>query len=208
MPTLTLAQEDALARRHVMRRIFAEVDAASGTGYYWDDLRPITVGGHTYQGIGTLGEVITVAANSDLSIQPLTIILSGINDEVANLIRGDVVGQEPIRLYIGIFDPDTQQIIGPLVKMFQGFVDDVQIVTPKTGEVSQITITCESVSRELTIQSTDTRSNESQKDRQGSDQFFKYTHAARLKPIYFGGRPKRGKNKEKWTSQVTNIFRQ
>lgn len=196
MPTLTLAQEDALALRHVMRRIFLEVDAASGTGRYWDDLRAITVGGNTYQGVGTLGEVISVAANSDLSIQPLTLVLSGISDHVANLIRGEIVGQEPMRLYLGIFDPDTQQVIGPLVKMFQGFIDDVQIVTPKMGELSQITITCESVSRELTIRSTETRSNESQKKRFSTDKFFLYTHAARIKPIYFGGRPKRGhKNK-------------
>lgn len=203
MPTLTAAQTTLLAQRNVMRRIFLEVDAVdpdtglADPGYFWDDVFPLTIGAKTYQGIGHLGEVISVEGKSDLSITPVVLSLSGISAEVASLIRGRVKGQEPMRLYFGIFNPDTKAISDALILMFQGYIDDVQITTPKTGELSTISITCESVARELTIRSFDTRSHESQRKRKSTDQFFIFTGNIREREIPFGMKNKKGDKKKK-----------
>lgn len=203
MPVLTSAQETLLAQRHVMRRIFLEVDAvdpdtgAADPGYFWDDVVPITVGAKTYHGVGTLGDVVTVEGKSDLSITPVILTLSGISTDVANLIRGRIKGQEPMRLYFGIFDPADKQIETPLILMFQGYIDDVPITTPKTGELSTISITCESVARELTIRSTETRSNESQRKRMSTDKFFSFTGNVREREVPFGMKNRRGDKKKK-----------
>lgn len=204
MPTLTSEQEDALALRHVMRRLFVWCDALDpDTGDpspagFWDDLGTVTVAGRDYHGSGTLGEAATITAKSDLSISPLVLTLSGLAPEVAVLVRGSTVGQRPISLSIGIFDPDARALIGPLVKMFDGFVDDIDIKTPQSGGTSTIVLTCESIARELTIKSTDTRSHESQLIRKTGDLFFKYTEGVRDQSIYFGRKaPRRRHQKNK-----------
>lgn len=191
MPTLSAAQETALASRHVMRRLLLIVD---GTGF-WDDIGPISVAGQDYTGSGTLGEAFSTSGSAELKITPLVLQLSGISAEVANLIRGALVGQEDVTLAIGIFNPDTKTIIGPPIVMFKGQVDDVPIVTPPMGAVCTITLTCESIARELTIRSTDTRSDDSQQNRLAGDRFYKFTDKVRERTVYFGSRPKKHKNK-------------
>jgi hypothetical protein len=206
MPTLSTPQRNALALRNVMRRVFVYVEALDpDTGDpapagFWDDLGNVDVDGLTYYGVGALGDAATasnIAATSDMSVSPLVLTLSGLPPEVAALVRGSTVGQRPISLSFGIFDVDSRAVIGSLVKMFDGFVDDIEIKTPKSGGASMITLTCESIGREMTIRSTDVRAHESQQARQSGDDFFKYTEGTPEQTIYFGrkgpGRKNHGK---------------
>lgn len=203
MPDLSEAQIAALAEGRVMRRLFFWCDALDLDGNpdpvgLWDDIGPITVGGKTYQGSGTLGAVDSISAQSDLSITPLVLTLSGISSKVASLVRGSMVAQRPMSLSIGIYDPTTQELIGSLVTAFKGFADDIDIKTPKSGGTATITLTCESTSRESTISSTDTRSHDSQKKRLSSDDFFKYAEATKQRPIFFGRKePRRSRNRRR-----------
>lgn len=192
MPTLSGAQQTALAQRHVMRRLLLIVD---DTGF-WDDLGTISVNGQSYTGSGALGEAVTVSGKADLQITPLILQLSGISQAVANLIRGAVVGQEDVTLAIGIFDPDSKAIIGSPIPMFRGYLDDVPIITPPSGGACTVSLTCESIARELTVKSTDTRSNDSQKTRLAGDLFYKYTDQVREHHVFFGSKPNK-KHKHK-----------
>lgn len=203
MPTLTSDQLDALQKRNIMRRMFVYVDALDpDTGDpspagFWDDLGTVTVDGKDYTGSGNVMEIASISAKSDLSIAPMVVTLSGIASAAAHLVRGETVGQRPISLAIGIFDVDTRQVIGSLVPMFNGYIDDVEIKTPQHSNTSQIVLTCESVARELTIKSTDTRSHESQMIRKSGDLFFKYTEGVREQVLYFGRKEPRNRKSNK-----------
>lgn len=189
---LTGAQQTALGKRHVMRRIFIWCDALdpdtglSDPAGFWNDVGTVEVDGRTYVGSGALIGVASLSLPSDFTIPGLSITLSGLDPSVAALVRGSTVGQRPIEVHVGIFDTETRQLIGDLVPRFVGFVDDVEIRTPEAGGQSTVILTCESTSRALTIRRTGTRSDATQHERDSSDDFYRYTGLQRNKPIYFG----------------------
>lgn len=192
MLDLSTAQREALASGRVMRALFLWCDALDpDTGDpspagFWTGAGPIEVGGRTYHGSGTLIRPEPLSAVSDMSIQGLKVTVSGLAPETNALVRGSTVGQRPIELHTGIFDPQTHALIGDLIPRFIGIVDDVEIVTPEAGGEGGIALICESHARALTIKRTDTRSSASQHQRDPDDDFYKYTGAQRAKPIYFG----------------------
>lgn len=192
MPTLTTEQSDALARAAVESRYFIWIEARDPeTGNpdpvgFHDHLGTITVGGRNYNGSGKVGQVVTIAAASDLSIPEMRITASGIDPLVLSTFEQKRVDQAAISLSFGIIDVDSGALVGPLVKMFDGFVDDIDIRIPPSGDPGSITLICESTSRELTIKSTETRSHESQQARQSGDEFFKYADTASTTKVFFG----------------------
>lgn len=201
MLTLTAAQTAALASGALVKRDFVHIEARhpetgepDPAGFY-NDVGVIELDGKTYYGSGTLGEASTISAKSDLSIPGLELTLSGISIEAAALVRGKSVSQAPVTRSIGLYDPETRELIGPLIQRFLGFVDTVTIKRPQKGAASTIKMICESVSRAMTLRSTDTRSHESQIRRQSGDWFYKYTDSARF-PVYFGRKGPRIKAKK------------
>lgn len=202
MPDLSAAQETALAEGHVMRRLFFECEAldelgAPDTARLWDDVGPVTVESKTFDGSGTLGRIESIAATSDLSVTPMIAVLSGISPEATALARNSQIAQRPTRVWIGIYNTTTRAIVGSLIKMFEGVADDAEIKTPESGGVGSIVLTCESIGRELTIRSTDTRSHESQKKRSATDTFLKYVEGVPEWHIFFGRKSgRKHKNKK------------
>lgn len=191
MLNLTTEQRAVVGKPHVMRRVFVHCDAIDLDGVtpypvgFFDDVGTVLVEGRTYYG-SALVSVSSLSAVGDLSIPGMAVTLSGLPPEVAALVRGSTVGQRPIRVDIGIYDTETHALIGGLVPRFVGFVDDVEINTPEAGGQSTVVLTCESVSRALTIRRHETRSEASEKQRDAADTLYRYTNVQRAKPIYFG----------------------
>jgi hypothetical protein len=192
MRALTSEQLEALAKRHVLRRIFVWCEAKHPTtgeddpAGFWDDVGVVTLDdGRPFHG-SALVSISTLSAKSDFSIPAVQVLISGVAAEAVSMIRGSTVGQAPISIDIGIFDVDSHALVGPLVPFFRGFVDDIDVVTPPAGGKSNITLTCESTSRALTIKSTHTRSPSSLQLRREFDKFYDYTAGIGEQPIYFG----------------------
>jgi len=189
---LTAAQQIALQSRRVKRRIFIWFDATLNDGFtphqvgFWDDVGIITVSGRSYYGSGNVIQVATLSAKSDLSIPGLTIVISGIAAESVALVRGYQVSQRPVTVSLGIWDMATDTILAPLIQRFIGIVDGVEIHTGEAGGASNITLTCESIARALTIRRTETRSSGSLKQRYANDMFYDYTSGQAQQALYFG----------------------
>lgn len=188
MLALSSEQFDALQRDSVKRRVFIWCDALDLEGEpdpagFWDDVGDVEVDGRVYHGSGSLIQIGQLSGVSSFSIPGLSIEISGVSAEAVNLIRGNIVAQRPLEVYIGIYDTETNTIIEPLIRRFKGVVDDIEIVT---GDEARILLTCESSARALTISRTTTRSNASCKDRYSTDRFYEYTGVQREKPVYFG----------------------
>lgn len=192
MLALTQPQLDALSHWRVVRRTFIWCEARNPeTGLpdpagFWDDVGTIEHEGLAYYGYGTVARVSTLTATAEMSIPGLEIVLSGVSPEVVSLVRGSTVGQAPITMSIGLFDPDTRALIGPLIRRFVGFVDTIDVKTPAAGGESTVTLTCESTSRALTIKQTGTRSPSTQSQRDVNDRFFDYAGGQREQTVYFG----------------------
>jgi hypothetical protein len=68
----------------------------------------------------------------------------------------------------------------------------VTIKTPEAGGVSTIELTCESMSRQLTVKRTGTRSPASQRARLSTDAFYDLTAQQPEQRLYFGTKGPRG----------------
>lgn len=197
MLNLTTPQREALAGRHVKRRLFIWVESRTPEGDpdpvgFYDDVGDIIYLGRTYHGSGNVIEVGTVSARSDMSVPVMVLTLSGVEEAALVLVKGTVIEQAPITVQVGLFNPTTRQIIPPLLPHFKGFVDNARITTPEVGGESRMEITCESRSRALTQGRTDTRSDASSRIRDPADTFYADTAVQRTKPTYFGAKAPTG----------------
>jgi hypothetical protein len=194
MLNLTSDQQTALQQRSVMRRFFIWCDAVDLDGSpdpagFWDDVGTIDLDARTYYGSGALIQISSLSAKSDMSIPGLVVTLSGILLEANDIVRARRLGQCPIEVSMGIFDPSDHALIGPLIPRFVGKIDDIEITTPQAGGKNTITMTCESSSRALTIKRTETRSQASLSQRLSNDGFYNYTAGQAVKTLYFGRKP-------------------
>ncbi|MBN8955734.1 MAG: hypothetical protein J0H17_03955 [Rhizobiales bacterium] len=192
MIPFTSEQKAALANRHVMRRFFLWCEARDPvTGDpdpagFWDDVGDVIVESKTYHGSGGVISIGTVVSKGDMTIPGMQITLSGLDPDTKAMIRGSRLAQAPITVKLGIFDPATRDIIGPLIPYFVGIVDDATVSTPAQGGDSAVVFTCESTSRALTRAETATRSPASCRERDPDDAFYDDTSAQATKPVYWG----------------------
>jgi hypothetical protein len=189
----TSDQIDALSAGYAKRRIFIDVDSRTEEGdpdpiSLWDGNGTVSYQSKTYYGAGNVIQIGTLSARSDMTVPSLTLSLSGIATEAALMVRGKVIEQAPILIRIAIYNTTSKLVLEPLFPFFRGFVDNCQIETPEMGNVSTITLTCESTSRGLTAGRTTTRSAASSHIRDPDDTFYDDTGVQRLKPLYFGSK--------------------
>lgn len=192
MLSLTGAQAAALQSRQVKRRTFVWCDALDLDGVtpapagFWDDLGAVTIGGRVYHGSGNLIQVDTLSAKSDMTIPNIKVVISAIQTEAVALIRGHMLAQRPIEVLLGIYDVASDAVLSPLIRRFVGKVDAVEVQTPESGGTSSIALTCESTSRALTIERTETRSPSSLAQRDPADTFYQFTSGQTEQALYFG----------------------
>lgn len=127
-----------------------------------------------FEGSGSLIQISDIPETASIAVRNVTITMSQLDEAVANIVRGYDLKQAGIEIYRGMFNTDTRQMQGdaPAFCRFVGFVDTVDITTPKENEVGAITLTCASHTQEMTRGNPDTRSNDSQKKRSATDNFF------------------------------------
>jgi hypothetical protein len=191
MLNLTAGQTTALQARSAVRRLFLWVDALTTGGAaapvgFWDDIGTIVANSRTYYGSGSLISFADLNQVADMSIPGMKVTVSGLNPDVALLVRGEVISQRPVEIDIGIFDENTRVLVGSLVPHFRGKIDNCHILRAKDGGPATIELTCESIARALTNTRGESRSQSSSKERSPTDTFYKYTSAQRGRRVFFG----------------------
>lgn len=139
-----------------------------------------------FEGAGVMISISDIPAVSNLTVQNVSIHISQLNDDAQEVVRGYDLKQGRVEIYSGYFDPDTRLLLEPAFCRFQGFVDFVDVHTPKEGEDGYIDLTCTSHTSELTRTNPDTRSHDSQQLRAPGDAFFKDVVAVSDWNIFWG----------------------
>jgi hypothetical protein len=155
---------------------------AAVTDGYWSDVGQTTVdvidpetGGstsRTFFGAGSLIQISDIPLVSNLTVQNVTITLAQCADRVNDLVRTYECKQGKVQIFRGIYDSATQTLVAPAPPRFVGFIDDIDILTPKEDEDGSVTLTCISHTQEMTRANSDTRSDASQKVRAAGDDFY------------------------------------
>jgi len=188
MRNLSAENYAALQARQLVARDFLWLvarDRSTGANFsygFWSDvgdvsapiLNPNTGLAETrnFEGSGTLIQISDIPLVANLTVQTITISMNQIDPAVENIVRGYDLKQAQVEVYRGLFSPVSRQLVAPAVNRFIGYVDQVEIKTPKEGEEGGITLTCASHSHEFTRYNPSTRSHEDQKLRDPNDDFF------------------------------------
>jgi hypothetical protein len=139
-----------------------------------------------FEGAGALISISDIPAVSNITVQTVTIRISQLNDDAQAVVRGYDLKQRRVEVYSGYFDPVSRALLEPAFCRFQGFVDFVDVHTPKEGDDGYMELTCTSHTSELTRTNPDTRSHDSQQLRLSGDAFFKDVVAVSDWNIFWG----------------------
>ena len=177
-----------LQARRLMARDFLWLKArALGTGApfnygFWSDIgdvqaqviNPDTGLANTrnFEGSGSLIQISDIPETTTIAVRHVTITMSQLDPGVENIVRGYDLKQAGVEIYRGLFDVDSRRLLVPAFCRFVGFADLVEINTPKENEAGSIALTCASHTQEMTRGNPDTRSNDSQKKRATTDNFY------------------------------------
>jgi hypothetical protein len=126
----------------------------------------------SFYGSGTLISITEIPLVSTLEAQNVTITMSQIDDVVAQAVRLYDCKQARVEIYRGLFSPQTRKLVSPAELRFFGFVDTISVKTPAENEAGAVTFTCASHMQEITRSNPDTRSDASQRQRGGNDNFY------------------------------------
>jgi hypothetical protein len=151
-------------------------------------LDPHTGGSQERQffGSGSLVSVGDITLVQGITVQNLTITLSGVDAGVNDYVRTYDLKQAEIQIFRGFLDPDTRLLVAPATPRFVGFIDDAPITTAKENNPGSITITATSNTQELTRANSDTRSDASQRLRSATDNFYQDTAVVGTWQIFWG----------------------
>lgn len=137
-------------------------------------------------GSGTLVAIDDIPMVSNLSVQNVSIQLNQIDDRINDLVRLYDAKQGRVEIYRGLFDPESRQMVAPAECRFVGFIDQIDIKTPTENEDGHVVLTCASHTQEMTRSNPDTRSDDSQRLRNSSDNFFVDTSTAGEWEVFWG----------------------
>jgi hypothetical protein len=185
---ISTANQAALEKRALVARDFLwlqvrdRVTGAAVTDGMWSDFGTVTANvvnpdtgaeeSRTWAGAGSLVKISDIPLVSNLTVQTVTVQLSQVSDHVNDLIRGYDPKQGRIEIYRGLFDPASRAMTAAAECRFVGFVDEVEVKTPREGEEGAVVLTCTSHTQEMTRSNPDTRSDASQRLRSATDDFF------------------------------------
>jgi hypothetical protein len=137
-------------------------------------MRNFTIGGTDRDYYAAAGlKRIEMAMQAGLTVRMSQLILSPVSLEVTNLIRAYDARFAPFEIHRALFTTDTGALVAEPHRVFKGFIDEVQIKTPKEGEEAQVVLSLASTARQLTRTLALMQSDETQRRRSG-DRFRRY----------------------------------
>jgi hypothetical protein len=183
MRAISTAALEAIEAGFVARRNALWFDVGAGIGV-WDDIYDIAISGRTYQGKAGRFQMGALPSVSDGSVQGLDVVFSGVDQTVYNFLVTEAWHQKPMQALVLLIDPASLGVLDHRV-WFAGFVDTAK-VTERTGGETVLTVSCESISRDLERRGAATRSEASQRRIDADDGFFKHAAQMATREVYWG----------------------
>lgn len=159
---------------------------------FWngDDHQNFTINGEdrTYYAAGDLLDIEDIIAQVGVVVQTINVTLSGISDEVKQALKGYDARLAPVEIHTVEFDTATNVQIDDPDRVWKGSIDTVVWTEGTEGGESTVTVTIAGPARALTRPLTQKYSNASQRVRNSSDGFFKYTDVAGAADVFWGSK--------------------
>lgn len=124
-----------------------------------DTLLPVM---RSYYGAGGLIEIDDIPSVSTIQVQDVHVRMSQLDEQVALAVRQYDTKQARVEIHRGLFDPVSRKLVAPAYVRFVGFVNLVEVHTPRENEDGYVDITCVSHTQELMRSNPATRGHEDQ----------------------------------------------
>ena len=183
---LTTAMQVALASDYVRPGILVEATFKSSTVYVWSGIGTVSWNGHSWQGVGSLGNLSTVEESSNVDAKGIAISLSGIDPTLLSDVLGDYQVGLPVNVYLALFDASNAIIADPLLS-FAGRMDEPRITMD--GQSATIDINCESRLVEMNVAVDRRYTNEDQQLDYPGDAGFAFVNSIQEVFINWGRTP-------------------
>lgn len=180
---------------------FTVRNRSTGAAYsegYWSDLHDATLNvvsaqtgatvSRLYRGAGRLISIPAIPMTSNLTVQRIDITLSQVDDRINDLIRDFDPRQGVVEISRAFFDLTTRAQTAPAAPIFFGSIDGVPVETPPEGGAGSVVVTAVTATAETLRSNPATRSDEDQRLRSPTDNFYQDVSTAGQKEIWWGTR--------------------
>jgi len=144
----------------------------------WTGLGNRTIGGETYTGTGSLLNIAAAEEVGDLSAKGMVLTLTGLDSSIISIALQEPYQRRIAKVYLG------EQSVTPVVEIFSGFMDTMQI--SDEPETSTIVLTIESKLVELERSRNWRYTDESHKARYSGDSFFSFVQSIQDQQVAWG----------------------
>lgn len=144
----------------------------------WTGLGPRTIGGETYTGTGSLLNIAAAEEVGDLSAKGMVLTLTGLDSSIISIALQEPYQRRIAKVYLG------EQSVTPVVEIFSGFMDTMQI--SDEPETATIVLTIESKLVELERSRNWRYTDESHKARYSGDSFFSFVQSIQDQQVAWG----------------------
>lgn len=150
---------------------------------------PTAAGGtalaRAFTGRGELISAGEVKLTTDLTVQRVSVVLSGIAPRVLDMLNGHDLRLAPVEIHRALFDPSTRALLAAPDLHFAGEVNAAPRETAAAGGESAVSIECVSDTRQLTRTNPARRGDAFLAARSG-DRFYRYVNAVANREIFWG----------------------
>lgn len=144
----------------------------------WTGLGNRTIGGETYTGTGALLNIAAAEEVGDLSAKGMVLTLTGLDSSIISLALQEPYQRRIAKVYLG------EQSVTPVVEIFSGFMDTMQI--SDEPETATVVLTIESKLVELERSRNWRYTDESHKARYSGDSFFSFVQDIQDQQVAWG----------------------
>lgn len=189
----TSAQLAILTATTVRVAPLAKFEFVSETVFAWNGNYPLTVGSDTYQPMRGIGAIEGLGLSAGGTSDYVTVSLNGLPDQEPNflalaLASNDEVIQQPLTIYLLLFDADWQAVGSPIF-VFSGFMQPPKVTrTPMQdaeGGVQSISVTAENVFYNRAKPANGRYTDRDQQARSPGDKFFGFVASLLAKQVKY-----------------------
>ena len=144
----------------------------------WTGLGNRTIGGETYTGTGALLNIAAAEEVGDLSAKGMVLTLTGLDSSIISIALQEPYQRRKAKVYLG------EQSVTPVVEIFSGFMDTMQI--SDEPETATVVLTIESKLVELERSRNWRYTDESHKARYSGDSFLSFVQDIQDQQVAWG----------------------
>lgn len=184
--SLTGSMAAQIAAKQLAPIFFVELDFLGGFVRMWNGIGTLSWNTYDWLGGGNLMAISQVEETRAVESTSLSLSLSGVDPALVSLAYGDFSQGRAAKIWLGVLDVPSAQIVADPIAIFQGRMD--MIGDTDDGEAAVITVSAESNLADLKRVRARYLTDQDQQRLFAADRSLRYLPNLQDRPVYWGVR--------------------